>query len=123
MMITIRNCDWNIHNHIQCDLDNMLRTGHWKNVLGGLKELKIELEIEDERKEILVPVINKLKVFEFEIGEGEWLVAEEHVKEIGWTGPIRRLLAYPQEDKWEDTKYYVATVVWKKRSAGQGFAN
>ena len=117
--ITIRNGDWALRNEPRFDLDNMLRNRHWENVLGGLKKLRIELEVEDMNKESLVPVISKLKESTFNIGGGEWLVAEEIVKENGWTGPIKRRLACPQEDEWEETRYYVATLVWKVRSIGQ----
>ena len=101
----------------------MLGNRHWENVLGGLKELRVELEIEDKEKEVLVPLINKLKDFDFDIGGGESLIAEENVKENWWMGPIKRHLDYPLEDKWEETQYYVAAVVWKLRSVGQGFAD
>lgn len=122
MTITIRNRDWRFRHHTQFDLDNMLGNGHWENVLGGLKELRMELEIEDKEKEVLDPLINKLKDFEFDIGGGESLIAEENVKENWWMGPIKRRLDYPLEDKWEETQYYVAAVVWKLRSVGQGSA-
>ena len=120
MRITIRKGDWDCRNEPRFDLDNMLRNRHWENVLGGVKKLTIELEAEAMNKESLVPVINKLKMSEFNIGGGQWLVAKESVKENGWTGPIKRRLAYQQEDKWEETRYYVATLVWKMRSIGQG---
>ena len=120
MTITIRKGDWDFRNEPLFNLHNMLRNRHWENVLGGLKKLRIELEVEDTNKESLVPVINKLKESAFNIGDGEWLVAEENVKESGWTGPVKRHLAYPQEDEWEETRYYVATLVWKMRSIGQG---
>ncbi len=82
----------------------------------------MELEIEDKEKGVLVPVINKLKEFQFDIGRGELLVAEENVKESGWMGLIKRRLGYPQEGKLEETKYYVATLVWKMRSVSLGSA-
>lgn len=119
MTITIRFCECSWQNRPRFDLDNMLRNRHWENVFGGLKELRIELEIEDAYRENLVSVIDKLKVSEFDVGGGEWLVAEEYVKESGWTGPIQRPVPCPQEDKWEETRYYVATMVWKMRSDGQ----
>ena len=119
MTITIRNCDWKFRNHTQFDLDNMLRNRHWENVLGGLKELTFELEIEDKQKEVLLPVIRELKEFDFDIGGGELLVADKSVKENVWTGPIERHLDYPQKDKWESTEYFIATVVWKLRTVVQ----
>ena len=123
MTITIRNCDWRFCNPTVFNLDNMLGNRHWETVLGGLKELRMELEIEDKEKGVLVPVINKLKEFEFDIGRGELLVAEENVKESGWMGPIDRSLGHTLEGpKWEETKYYVATLVWKMRSVSLGSA-
>lgn len=119
--ITIRNCDWSVRNYTHFDLEaNMLRNRHWENVLGGLKELRMELEVEDKEKEVLLPVINKLKEYQFNIGGEELLIAEEKVKENKWMGPIKRPSLL--KDKWEETEYYVATVVWKLRSGGQGSA-
>ena len=119
MTITIRKGDWGFRNQPRFDLDNMLSNRHWESVFGGLKELRIELEVEDKNKKCLLPVINKLKVSEFDIGKGEWLIPEEIVWENGWTGPIQRHLISPPEDKWEETRYYVATLVWKMRPIGQ----
>ncbi|KAF6238062.1 hypothetical protein HO173_003696 [Letharia columbiana] len=122
MTITIRDCDWKFRNHTQFDLDNMLGNRHWENVLGELKELRMELEIENRQKEALMPVINKLKGFEFDIGGGESLVAEENVKENSWMGPIQYPRDYAPGDMCEERTYYVATLVWKVRSVGQDSA-
>lgn len=119
MTITIRFCEWTWQNQPRFDLDNMLRNRHWEGVLGGLKELRIELDIEDQNKENLGPVINKLKVYTFDIGGGEWLVADECVEESGWTGPIKCCSVYQQSNEWEEMRYYVATMVWRMRSIGQ----
>ena len=81
-----------------------------------LKELRMELEIYGKQKEVLVPAINKLKEFEFKIGGGESLVAEEMVTENGWMGPIEE---YPQKKTWEEPDYYVAPLAWKMSPVDQ----
>ena len=72
----------------------------------------MELETEKKEKDSMVPIINKLKEFEFDIGGGESLVAENTVKEEVWMGPLN-------EDKREESELYVATIVWKMRSVHQ----
>ena len=124
MTITISKVDWNFRNHFQVDLEKFLRNKHWENVLGELKELRMELEVEDEEKEVLVPIINKLKNFEFNIGGGGSLVAGKEVKESVWKGGlIERPLGGPQPFTWRETKFHVVTVVWRVRSVGQGLAD
>lgn len=108
MKITIRNGDWTFCKYTKFNLDNMSGNRHWEHVLGRSKELRMGLEIRGKQKEVLVPIINKLKKFEFNIGGGESLVAEEKATENGWMGPIEE---YPQKETWEGPEYYVATVV------------
>ena len=100
----------------------MLGNRHWGNVLGELKELRIEMETEKIEKDKLIPLINYLRKFEFDIGQGVSLIAEENLHERSWMGPIKRRLLYPQEDKWEETRFHVVMVVWRVRSVGKGSA-
>ena len=116
MTITVRECDWTFRQKTLFTLDNMMRNEHWENVLGGLKELRMELEVLYVDKEVLVPIIDKLKVFRFDIGGGEVLVAEKTVDEHRWVGPIKRRPHIAVKAKWEQTEFFVARIVWKVRS-------
>ena len=120
MTITIRNCDWRFCNEAgsarsarsdrsDFHLRTMLENRHWESVFGGLKELRIELEIYNQEREVLVPTINMLKEFDFDIGGGESLVAEETVEENVWMAPNI-------ENKGEEMEHYVAALLWKVKS-------
>ena len=110
MTFTIRCRDWRV------DLA-MLNNRHWENVFGGLKELTMELVVGEEHKEMLMPTVDKLKAFRFDIGENKSLVAET-VKEDWWIGPVQGNSMGFGKGEGGQTKLYVATIVWKTRSVG-----
>ena len=119
--ITLRHMDWKIsrfdprldpETRPYLCLENMLRNEHWENVFGGLKVLRMELEVEEVRKEDLVPLVKRLREYVFDIGKGEVLVAEEHVQESTWEGGRQEL---SMESKWVDATFYVVAIVWKVR--------
>ena len=111
MTITIRDCDWRFHHEFRSEfhLGYMLGNRHWESVFGELKELRIELEIYNQEREMLVPAINMLKEFDFDIGGGESLVAEEIVEENVWMAP-------KFDENGKEMEHYVAALVWKVKS-------
>ena len=117
--LTIRRLDWQDWDR-SCDknfsysLHGMLQNKHWANVFGGLKTLKMELEVEEKEKERLGPVVKALSNFIFEIGNGERLVAEQKIGEYTWTGPI--MVNNSAWLGWQDTTIYVASIIWRSRS-------
>jgi len=74
----------------------MLDNRRWENVFGGLKALRIELEVKMKDRRDLKSVIKRLVDFEIDVGNGKVLVREGDVRE-----------------RYEDTDFRIATIVWR----------
>ena len=123
MMITTRHCDWTWRSNNLLDIGSMILNEHLKIVLGGFNEPRIEMDAQDGIKEVLLPVINKLKDFGCGVGEGEVLIPEENVQEKRWVGPLKCHSDNLPGYAWTETEYYAATVVWKTGPIAQSSAD
>ncbi len=121
MTITIRNCEKIIRDGARYDLQIMGRR-HPANLLGGLKELKMEFEIDNKEKEeeALLPLVKQLKTLEWSDRKHKSLIAE-NVKEHWWIESIKRPLG-SNTTMGNEKKHYVATIIWKLRSTDQHYA-
>ena len=112
MTITLRCSDWGEYSNSQdADLECMLDNRHWESLFGGVRTLRMELEVEEKKKAFLTALIQRLKGYVFDIGNGEELVAEADVRESTWAG----LYDKGPEEGSVRTTFYVATVTWKMR--------
>ncbi len=117
--ITVRQMDWrNEWEYEHSGLDYMLQARHWEVVFGGLKVLKMELEVPKRKKAWVGTVVEKLVDFRFDIGDGEELVAEQKLEESTWTGPID-MNCFDGHTTWGDLEFLVVTVVWKVRQVDE----
>lgn len=113
LTITLRHTDPGLNY----SLEYSPRKKQWENVFGGVKVLRIELEVCDADKELLKPTVQRLKNFAWDFGNGKVLIAEEKVHENTWTHPVDRgTLDMPE---CEEYRFYVAMIVWKARRTDQ----
>ena len=123
LTITIRHVDWKAwgvgyrispHFSLEC----MLGNHHWENIFGGLKVLRMELETEEVEKEQLIPLVKRLQEYDFDIGNGELLIAEQDVQEWTWKGMVKR---GPFDPKWDEKTFYVVAIVWRVKKSSDNY--
>ena len=117
MTITFRGDGWDYWvgwGRNDCNLNKFLQNKHWENVLGGLKMLRMEVEVPDPKREGSGSVVETLTNFNFNIGKGEILVPEKDLEESRWT----RRSTSPQI--MYDSEFYLATVIWRVEKVGGG---
>ena len=119
LTITIRHVDWFTEPYQALDsfdLEHMLANKHWENIFGGLECLRMELEVEEKKRDGLKPLLLRLNNYVFDIGHDQSLVAEQAVKERQWRGWIRRMSQLPGDDHiWEETVFNIVTITWRSR--------
>lgn len=130
MRITIPHQGWKAiwfsRGHQRYELDHMMHGRCWRDVLGGVKILKMDLEIDEPDKELIVPLVEKLQGFVFDLGNGEELGVED-VKERGFEGEkvVSQMIDRGGDSCLRDRESYVRTsfhvfeLTWRIRNTGR----
>ena len=103
------------------DFEQFLRNEQWESVFGGLKLLKLELEVPFCRKEILIEsrVLERLRDYVFDIGNGQILQTKgNQLDEKSW----KRLCL--ESDQWDcpgcmRCHFWVVGITWHVRDKEQ----
>ena len=90
LTLTLQHGGWRtwFTNRPSYDLAGWLENHHWRNVFGGLRKLRMELEIQEADRWRIDPLIERLKAYSFDIGDHQILRPQDSLSETVWTGKL-----------------------------------